>query len=108
MSADARGPVAQLATDDIESPVWRTALAQVSDLKSLLGDGELSDDLAHVLAVRWNTSVRTVWRRARAYRREASVRAVMNRGVGLPREWTPVGCAEAVIQKTRARLVEAI
>ena len=101
MSADARGPVAQLATDDIESPVWRTALAQVSDLKSLLGDGELSDDLAHVLAVRWNTSVRTVWRRARAYRREASVRAVMNRRRGAPPGVARLSAAaEAVIQKS--------
>jgi putative transposase len=72
----------RLETEDIDAPAWRIALCQVADLKSLLKNGELSEELARMLANRWGTSVRTVWRRVRAFRREGSVRAVLNRRRG--------------------------
>ena len=92
--------VVSLATDDPESPLWRAALTHVSDLKSLLGEGELSEELARVLAARWGTSVRTVWRRVRGFRREPSIRGVMHRRRGAPPGVGRMSSAvEAVIQK---------
>jgi putative transposase len=91
---------APLATDDPESPLWCAALTQVSDLKCLLGESELSEELARVLAARWGTSVRTVWRRVRAFRREPSVRGVMHRRRGAPPGVGRMSSGvEAVIQK---------
>jgi hypothetical protein len=36
----------RLVIEDIDSPAWRKALSQVADPKSLLRNGELSEELA--------------------------------------------------------------
>jgi len=91
---------ARLATGDPESPLWSAARTQVSDLKSLLGEGELTEELAGLLAARWGTSVRTVWRRVRGFRRDPSVRGVMHRRRGPPPGVGRMSSAvEAVIHK---------
>jgi hypothetical protein len=37
-------------------------------MRKLLANGELSDELARLLATRWGTSVRTEWRLVSAFR----------------------------------------
>jgi DNA-binding Lrp family transcriptional regulator len=69
-------------SDDVDSDDWRAARALASDLKAVLGDRELTDESAKELASRWGISVRTVWRRVRAYRREGSLRAFLRRPRG--------------------------
>jgi hypothetical protein len=71
------GRAAPRIIDDIESDAWKRACAQASDLKSVLGNREFTQAQAKELACRWSTSVRTVWRRVRAFRRESSVRAFL-------------------------------
>jgi putative transposase len=73
---------------DIDSEEWKTALDQVADLKSALSADQVTADVAEALAKRWGTSVRTVWRRVRAFRKDGGLRSVLrtrrgpNPGVG--------------------------
>jgi putative transposase len=69
-------------TDDVDSESWQNALNRAEDLKSVLATNELTSASAEALARRWGTSVRTVWRYARAFRQEGSVRAVLQRQRG--------------------------
>jgi putative transposase len=74
--------------EDIDSPDWQKALHQVADLKAVLSSDELTAEIAEELAKRWGTSVRTVWRRVKAFRKEGGLRALLqqrrgpNAGVG--------------------------
>lgn len=74
--------------EDVDSPDWQKALRQVADLKAALSNNELTAEAVEELAKRWGTSVRTVWRRVRAFRKEGGLRAFLqqrrgpNAGVG--------------------------
>src|SRR5580704_11699744 len=74
--------------EDVDSPDWQKALHQVADLKAALSNNELTAEVVEELAKRWGTSVRTVWRRVCALRREGGLRAFLqqrrgpNAGVG--------------------------
>jgi putative transposase len=54
----------------------------MADLKSALANNELSAALADSLARRWGTSVRTVWRRAKAFREDSGLRSMLQRRRG--------------------------
>jgi putative transposase len=69
-------------TDDVDSEAWRTAVAQMADLKSALANSELSAALADSLARRWGTSARAVWRRAKAFREDSGLRSMLQRRRG--------------------------
>ncbi len=71
-----------LPTDDVDSAAWSVACAHAADLKAMLRDRPLTQTQAEDLARRWGTSVRTVWRRVRAFRREGGVRAFLRRRPG--------------------------
>jgi putative transposase len=58
------------------------ARTRVADVRALVGNGELTLETSRALAERWGVSVRTVWRRVHAYRREGSVRAFLKRRHG--------------------------
>jgi hypothetical protein len=74
--------VAAHLTDDVDSEVWQAALAQMADLKSALSNNELTAALADSIARRWGTSVRTVWRRAKAFREDSGLRSMLHRRRG--------------------------
>ena len=67
---------------EVDSPTWQAARTQMADLRARMGDGELSDETANGLARLWSVSVRTVWRRVHAFRRDNSVRAFLSRRRG--------------------------
>jgi putative transposase len=71
-----------LLTGELDSLAWRTAVAQLADLKSAIANNELSAKLAESLARRWGTSVRTVWRRAKAFREDNGLRSILKRQRG--------------------------
>jgi putative transposase len=54
----------------------------MADLKSALASNELNAALADSLARRWGTSVRTVWRRAKAFREDSGLRSMLQRRRG--------------------------
>ena len=70
------------STDEVDSDAWRTAVAQLADLKSAIADNPLNAALAESLARRWGTSTRTVWRRAKAFREDSGLRSVLHRQRG--------------------------
>jgi putative transposase len=69
-------------TDDVDSEAWQSALSRVADLKRVLGANGMTSVQAEVLARRWGTSVRTVWRTVKAFRHDGSIRAVLQRRRG--------------------------
>jgi putative transposase len=68
--------------DDPDSDAWQIALAQVADLKSALSNNALTAATVDSIARRWGTSARTVWRRAKAFREEGSLRSILQRRRG--------------------------
>ena len=56
----------------------------MADLKSALSNNELTAALATSLARRWGTSIRTVWRRAKAFREDSGLRSMLRRRRGPP------------------------
>ena len=57
-------------------------MAQLADRKSEIASNQLKAALAEFLAQRWGTSVRTGWRRAKAFREDSGLRSVLRRQRG--------------------------
>jgi putative transposase len=103
-----RPPLANTSSDtsmqDIDSPKWSLARSQIADLKTVVREGALTHAQAVRLAARWGVSLRTVWRRARAYRAEPGVRSLLPRQVGAPGGVSRLGPdIEAVIRDVAKR-----
>ncbi|MCU0650416.1 MAG: DDE-type integrase/transposase/recombinase [Gemmatimonadaceae bacterium] len=71
--------------NDVDSPTWALARSWLADLRHVVGtEPSISERDAHQLAMKWNVSVRTVWRRVAAFRAERGVRALLPAKGGRP------------------------
>ena len=88
---------------DIESAEWREARERAAELRQLFADGELTEVTAGELASRWGVSVRTVWRRVRAFREDGGIRAFLPGRTGRPRDVPRIDTAIEEVIRRQAR-----